>query len=111
MKIDRYIEFRFQMLLVKKKNIYEKFDTELKVPPVLNVQIWDNDTFSPDDFLGSLTINLSHFPKPFATPTSVSEKEASEYRNLFLGKKERGWFPVIGKDDSHERELAVRFEL
>ena len=31
--------------------------TETKVPPVYIIQIWDNDKFSPDDFLGKKILN------------------------------------------------------
>ena len=38
---------------VKKKEHFWSYDaTELTIPPVLNIQVWDNDKFSADDFLG-----------------------------------------------------------
>ena len=38
---------------VKKKEHFWSYDaTELTIPPVLNLQVWDNDKFSADDFLG-----------------------------------------------------------
>lgn len=38
---------------VKKKERFWSYEaTEYFLPPVLNLQIWDNDKFSPDDFLG-----------------------------------------------------------
>lgn len=41
-------------LSVKKKEHFWSYDsTEFKLAPVLNLQIWDNDKFSPDDFLGT----------------------------------------------------------
>lgn len=86
------------MLLIKKKTIYEKFDTEKKVPAVLNVQVWDNDTFSPNDFLGTLTINLSHFVKPAVTADKSSTK-INSYKNLFVDGKVKGWFPLRGREN------------
>lgn len=44
--------FYAQMLVTKKKRIFEKFDTQIKMPANLNVQVWDNDALSADDFLG-----------------------------------------------------------
>ena len=42
-----------QCLSINKKEHFWSLDsTELKLPPVLNLQIWDNDKFSLDDFLG-----------------------------------------------------------
>jgi myoferlin len=41
---------------VKKKEHFWSYDaTELTIPPVLNLQVWDNDKFSADDFLGKRT--------------------------------------------------------
>lgn len=40
------------MVVIKKKEIYEKYNTELKMPITLNIQVWDNDSLSADDFLG-----------------------------------------------------------
>lgn len=39
---------------VKKKEYFWSYDaTELTIPPILNLQVWDNDKFSADDFLGT----------------------------------------------------------
>ena len=53
-------EFRYfpaeKCISVKKKERFWSYDaTESLLPPVLNLQIWDNDKFSPDDFLGDET--------------------------------------------------------
>lgn len=40
------------MVVRKKKGFYDKFDTESKLPINLQMQIWDNDAISADDFLG-----------------------------------------------------------
>lgn len=82
----------------------EVFDTELKVPAVLNLQVWDNDIFTPDDFLGTLSVNLSHYSKPPRTAANCSLKKMSNiHENLFAMKGSiRGWFPVYGKKDENE---------
>ena len=42
-----------QVVVVKKKEHFWSLDeTERRVPPLLMIQVWDNDMFSPDDFLG-----------------------------------------------------------
>lgn len=89
------------MIITKKKNPFEKFDTEIKMPAVLNLQIWDNDTFSPDDFLGAVTINLSHFPSLSSTPEKcTTSRKISYYENLFaIDGSIKGWCCVHGRDD------------
>lgn len=35
-----------------KEHFYSLDKTEVHLPPRLTVQVWDNDLFSPDDFIG-----------------------------------------------------------
>lgn len=97
------------MIIIKKKKPFEKFNTEIKLPPVLNFQIWDNDTFSPDDFLGAASINLSHFPQFSLTAEKCTGKKASKYENLFaIDGSIRGWCPVYGRiRDNESVKLTV----
>lgn len=91
-------------MITKKIHKFEKVESEVKVPAILHLQVWDNDTLSPDDFLGSLTINLSNFPSPFATSDKVRKRKADELNeNLFATDDNiRGWFPVYGNVDGVE---------
>ena len=42
-----------QCVVIKRKTHFWSLDeTETREPPVLMIQIWDNDLFSADDFLG-----------------------------------------------------------
>lgn len=84
------------MVVTKKKQIYEKFDTEIKVPAALKIQIWDNDSFSADDFLGTTTLNLSNFGMPAATVKKCRLGKELMQLNLFHENKVKGWFPVYG---------------
>lgn len=96
---------------MRKKSPFEKFDTELKMPALLTLQIWDNDSFSPDDFLGTLTINLSHFSKPAENPDKCNLKVVHEFENLFAGGIVKGWFPTYGKSDVGEMKQTGKLEL
>lgn len=40
------------MVVRKKEHFWSLDETEERVPPSLIIQVWDNDQFSPDDFLG-----------------------------------------------------------
>jgi Ca2+-dependent lipid-binding protein len=84
------------MLVTKKRLYHEKYDTILKVPATLHIQVWDNDTFSPDDFLGSMSMNLSSIPEPAATLDKCDFRKIKKHLNLFQNGVVRGWFPVLG---------------
>ncbi|KAM4611912.1 LOW QUALITY PROTEIN: dysferlin [Polymixia lowei] len=44
----------------KKEHFWSMDKAETKLPPKLTLQIWDNDKFSFDDYLGSLEMDLNH---------------------------------------------------
>lgn len=101
------------MVITKKKTVFEKFDTEYKVPPNLHVQIWDNDSVSADDFLGSTIINLANFIKPTTTATKCKdgEMECRERMNLFHEGKTRGWFPCRGKLNKDTMGMTGKIDM
>jgi C2 domain len=77
---------------------------EIKMPAILTLQVWDNDSFTPDDFLGTLNINLSHFSRPALTAEKCTlGKRDVLYENLFaiVDRRIRGWFSVRGKSDEN----------
>lgn len=41
-----------ERMVVYKKNAFEITGSEYKMPARLNLQVWDSDRFSPDDFIG-----------------------------------------------------------
>lgn len=44
--------------MVFQESIFSWDETEFKIPPRLNLQVWDADHFSADDFLGMDFISL-----------------------------------------------------
>ena len=42
-------------ILMLQEHFWSLDETETKTRPVLTIQIWDNDLFSPDDYLGETT--------------------------------------------------------
>lgn len=94
----------FQMVVKRKKSFYEQLDTEHKVPPLLTVQVWDNDLLTRDDFLGTLNLNLAQLPAPASKPAkcglpepgSGSKGDERRFLNLFREGKVRGWYPIAG---------------
>ena len=43
----------FHVLFSKQENFWSLDKSEFRIPPKLIVQIWDNDKFSLDDYLGT----------------------------------------------------------
>ncbi|XP_058122863.1 myoferlin-like [Anopheles ziemanni] len=101
----RYSPADGMLVVRRKKAFYEQYDTELKFPPVLTVQVWDNDSFSADDFLGTVDLNLARLPPPAPTAerckldrglSLTGTGSRHSLLNLFHRRHVRGWFPVHG---------------
>ena len=111
-------------------------ETETKVPARLNLQVWDADHFSADDFLGKtsqptlsfppsphltsriisshpgcLTLDLNCFPRgaKSAKQCSLNMLKADVPQvNIFKQKRIKGWWPFHAKNEDDEMELTVR---
>ncbi|XP_058507903.1 myoferlin [Solea solea] len=100
-----------QLCVVSSKEHFWNLDkTEFRIPPKLIVQIWDNDKFSLDDYLGSLELDLLHMIPPAKTPEKCSLKmlpaatvsaisKQPRPNSLFSQKSVRGWWPCIMEQD------------
>ncbi|CAK6436265.1 unnamed protein product [Pipistrellus nathusii] len=110
-----------QLCLVAKKEHFWSLDqTEFRVPPKLIIQIWDNDKFSLDDFLGFLELDLHRT----IIPAKSSEKCHLDMipdlnamdplkvktASLFEQKSMRGWWPCY-RDQEGSRVLAGKVEM
>ncbi|KAM4524313.1 myoferlin-like isoform 1-T1 [Odontesthes bonariensis] len=93
-----------QLCLVSKKEHFWSLDkTEFRIPPKLIVQIWDNDKFSLDDYLGTLELDLRKLVAPAKTPEKCSLKMMDDLemvphkleraKSLFAQQSVRGWWP------------------
>ena len=40
------------MVVKKKEHFYSLMKAERRLPPILTMQVWDNDIFTPDDVIG-----------------------------------------------------------
>ncbi|XP_040217713.1 myoferlin isoform X3 [Rana temporaria] len=105
-----------QLCVISKKEHFWSLDkTEFKLPPKLILQIWDNDKFSLDDYLGFVELDLHRA----LIPTKTSEKcklemvdlaKHSKVASLFEQKSMRGWWPCYAEKDG-DRVLAGKLEL
>ncbi|XP_069317037.1 myoferlin isoform X1 [Eulemur rufifrons] len=110
-----------QLCVVAKKEHFWSIDqTEFRVPPRLIIQIWDNDKFSLDDYLGFLELDLHHT----IIPAKSSEKcnldmipdlkamdpLKAKTASLFEQKSMKGWWPCYAEKDG-TRVMAGKVEM
>ncbi|NXD72879.1 MYOF protein, partial [Eolophus roseicapillus] len=98
-------------VLPGKKHFWSLDETVLKVPPKLILQVWDNDKFSADDFLGVLELELTRLPRPAlqARTCTLALPGAPRSRwpwqgprtppcvSLFRQRQARGWWPCAAQ--------------
>ncbi|NXM67714.1 DYSF protein, partial [Serilophus lunatus] len=102
--------------VARKEHFWSLDKTEDKIPPQLIFQIWDNDKFSFDDYLGSLQLDLNRMPQPAKTAEKCSlellDGSVSSGRlvSLFEQRTVRGWWPCVAQRD-HGPILAGKLEM
>ncbi|XP_066495742.1 fer-1-like protein 5 [Tiliqua scincoides] len=117
-------------VLTKKQHFWSLDETMQKVPPKLTIQIWDNDKFSADDFIGTLELNLTGMPRPAKRPKDCTVKmlledkstassfpfhrHQNKHISLFVQKNTRGWWPCIVWENNKPRvsgKIEMTLEL
>ncbi|KAG8009074.1 Myoferlin, partial [Nibea albiflora] len=111
-----------QLCLVSKKERFWSLDkTEFRIPPKLIVQIWDNDKFSLDDYLGTLELDLRNLVAPAKTPEKCSlsmmddpeigaPHKTEHAKSLFAQQSVRGWWPCSIEQDG-KKVLGGKVEM
>ncbi|XP_009008232.3 myoferlin isoform X1 [Callithrix jacchus] len=110
-----------QLCIVAKKEHFWSIDqTEFRVPPRLIIQIWDNDKFSLDDYLGFLELDLHHTIIPAKSPQKCSldmipdlkamDPLKAKTASLFEQKSMKGWWPCYAEKDG-SRVMAGKVEM
>ncbi|XP_011486215.1 myoferlin isoform X2 [Oryzias latipes] len=111
-----------QLCLVSRKEHFWSLDkTEFRIPPKLTVQIWDNDKFSLDDYLGTVELDLHKLVAPSKSPEKCSlqllEKQETggphkldNVKSLFAQQAVRGWWPCAIEQDG-KKVLGGKVEM
>uniref|UniRef100_A0A671LWU1 Myoferlin-like n=1 Tax=Sinocyclocheilus anshuiensis TaxID=1608454 RepID=A0A671LWU1_9TELE len=102
-----------QLCMVSRKEHFWNLDkTEFRIPPKLIIQVWDNDKFSLDDYLGTVELDMLHLIPPAKTPEKCSLSMLTQTgknltpTSLFSQKSVRGWWPCAMEEDG-KKILAV----
>ncbi|XP_028856711.1 dysferlin isoform X9 [Denticeps clupeoides] len=104
-----------QLCIIDKKEHFWSLDkAETKIPPKLIVQIWDNDKFSFDDYLGCLEMDLNRMLRPAKSPEKCTldllSQNPDTLVSLFEQKTVKGWWPCVG-DGNGEKKIAGKLEM
>lgn len=107
-------------VVAKKENFWSLDKTEFRTPPKLFIQIWDNDKFTMDDYLGFLELDLNSTISPTKTAkgcdldmlpdTKDPGAKAPKLTSLFSQKSLNGWWPCVQEKDD-KRILAGKVEM
>ncbi|KAF5278108.1 hypothetical protein FQR65_LT03624 [Abscondita terminalis] len=105
-----------KIVITKKESLFSWDETESKIPARLELQVWDADHFSADDFLGALTFDLNKFPRgaksaKLCTLDMITRQDGSvPVVNIFKQKRIKGWWPFYVKKDNEDLELTGKVE-
>ncbi|KAG8435205.1 hypothetical protein GDO86_013229 [Hymenochirus boettgeri] len=105
-----------QLCIISKKEHFWSLDkTEFKLLPKLILQIWDNDKFSLDDYLGFIEFDLHRIILPSKVPEKCTLDvldlvKTPKVASLFEQKSMRGWWPCYA-EKSGIRVLAGKVDL
>ncbi|KAK5860785.1 hypothetical protein PBY51_022243 [Eleginops maclovinus] len=97
----------------KKEHIFSLDKTEQKLPAILSLQVWDFETLSSDDFLGTLELDLHGFPRGAKTAKSCKVDmltDRTDRISIFQQKRSRGWWPFT-KAGELTGKVEVEFHL
>ncbi|XP_070694676.1 fer-1-like protein 6 [Pempheris klunzingeri] len=91
-----YLPAEKVVVVRKRESIFSLDKTEQKLPAILSLQVWDFETLSSDDFLGTLELDLHGFHRGAKTAKSCKADlllDRTERISIFQQKRARGWWP------------------
>ncbi|KAK5623686.1 hypothetical protein CRENBAI_008292 [Crenichthys baileyi] len=110
-----YLVAEEKIVISKKESMFAWDETEYKIPPRLNLQVWDADHFSADDFLGAIELDLNRFPRGAKTAKQctiemVTNEAEMPLVSIFKQKRIKGWWPFVARNEEDEFELTGKVE-
>ncbi|TNN44017.1 Otoferlin [Liparis tanakae] len=110
-----YLMAEEKIVISKKESMFAWDETEYKIPARLNLQVWDADHFSADDFLGAIELDLNRFPRGAKTAKQctiemVTNEGELPTVSIFKQKRIKGWWPFVARNEDDEFELTGKVE-
>ncbi|XP_019746094.1 otoferlin-like isoform X2 [Hippocampus comes] len=110
-----YLMAEEKIVISKKESMFAWDETEYKIPARLNLQVWDADHFSADDFLGAIELDLNRFPRGAKTAKQctiemVTNEADVPTVSIFKQKRIKGWWPFVARNEEDEFELTGKVE-
>ncbi|CAK6966000.1 otoferlin-like [Scomber scombrus] len=110
-----YLMAEEKIVISKKESMFAWDETEYKIPARLNLQVWDADHFSADDFLGAIELDLNRFPRGAKTAKQctiemVTNETEMPMVSIFKQKRIKGWWPFVARNEEDEFELTGKVE-
>jgi len=105
-----YLIAEDKVVVHKKAHFFSLDEEESKLPPLLNISIWDNDLILADTFISSIELDLTHFELPAKTSQKVNTvaEPDKKYVNIFKKRNVNGWIPAFKQPGN---ELAGKIEI
>uniref|UniRef100_A0A8D3ABM4 Fer-1 like family member 6 n=1 Tax=Scophthalmus maximus TaxID=52904 RepID=A0A8D3ABM4_SCOMX len=108
-----YLPAEKVLVVSKRESIFSLDKTEQKLPAILILQVWDFETLSSDDFLGTVELDLHGFPRGAKTAKSCKADmltDGTERISIFQQKRARGWWP-FSKSGELTGKVEAEFHL
>ncbi|XP_022792926.1 myoferlin-like isoform X1 [Stylophora pistillata] len=111
-----YLPIEKKLVVKKKEHFWSLDETEEKVDAKLKIQIWENDTFSSDDFIGQLELSLNELAKPCVDSDHCGNPKndpglSGKTLDLFTVKSTRGWWACYQPDAENPADPTGKVEM